>query len=37
LLLPLPDEMAAERPVSTPLAEGVRETIALLREAEVRV
>jgi nucleoside-diphosphate-sugar epimerase len=37
VLLPLPDEMAAERPVSTPLAEGVRETIALLREAEVRV
>jgi nucleoside-diphosphate-sugar epimerase len=37
LLLPLPEEMEAARPVSTPLDEGVRETIALLREAQAPV
>jgi hypothetical protein len=37
VLLPLPEEMEAQRPVTTPLADGVRETIALLREAEARV
>jgi nucleoside-diphosphate-sugar epimerase len=31
VLLPLPEEMEAARPVSTPLAEGVRETIELLK------
>ena len=31
--LPLPEEMDAERPVTTPLAAGVRETIELLRDA----
>jgi nucleoside-diphosphate-sugar epimerase len=36
VLLPLPDEMEAQRPVTTPLADGVRETIALLRQAEAR-
>jgi nucleoside-diphosphate-sugar epimerase len=30
LLLALPEAMEAERPVSTPLAQGVRETIQLL-------
>jgi nucleoside-diphosphate-sugar epimerase len=37
VLLPLPEEMEAVRPVSTPLAEGVRDTIALLRKARARV
>jgi nucleoside-diphosphate-sugar epimerase len=32
-LLPLPEEMDAVNPVSTPLREGVRETIELLRAA----
>jgi UDP-glucuronate 4-epimerase len=31
VLLPLPEEMEAIRPVSTPLAEGVRETTELLK------
>jgi nucleoside-diphosphate-sugar epimerase len=35
-LLPLPEEMEAQRPVTTPLEQGVRETIELLRESEVR-
>lgn len=34
--LPLPEEMEAERPVTTPLQQGVRETIELLRAAEAR-
>jgi nucleoside-diphosphate-sugar epimerase len=34
VLLALPEEMEAERPVSTPLAEGVRDTVAVLREAQ---
>ena len=33
-VLPLPEEMEAERPVTTPLLQGVRETIELLCEAE---
>jgi UDP-glucuronate 4-epimerase len=33
VLLPLPEEMDAERPVTTPLAVGVRDTIELLRDA----
>jgi UDP-glucuronate 4-epimerase len=33
VLLPLPEEMDAERPVATPLQVGVRETIELLRDA----
>jgi nucleoside-diphosphate-sugar epimerase len=33
VLLPLPEDMDAERPVTTPLEVGVRETIELLREA----
>ena len=33
VLLPLPEEMDAERPVATPLQVGVRETIELLRNA----
>jgi nucleoside-diphosphate-sugar epimerase len=33
VLLPLPEEMDAVRPVSTPLREGVRETIELLKGA----
>jgi nucleoside-diphosphate-sugar epimerase len=33
VLLPLPEEMDAVRPVTTPLAEGVRETIELLKGA----
>jgi nucleoside-diphosphate-sugar epimerase len=33
VLLPLPEEMEARRPVSTPLREGVRETIELLEHA----
>lgn len=37
VLLPLPEEMDAARPVSTPLADGVRETIAVLRAAGARV
>lgn len=37
VLLPLPEEMEAVRPVSTPLAVGVRDTIALLRKAQARV
>jgi UDP-glucuronate 4-epimerase len=35
-LLPLPEEMEAQRPVRTPLQQGVRETIELLREAAGR-
>jgi UDP-glucuronate 4-epimerase len=31
--LPLPEEMAAVDPVTTPLADGVRETVAMLRQA----
>lgn len=34
--LPLPEEMEAERPVTTPLEQGVGETIELLRKAEIR-
>lgn len=34
VLLPLPEDMAAERPVSTPLAAGVRETIEVLQRAQ---
>jgi nucleoside-diphosphate-sugar epimerase len=30
--LPLPEDMAAADPVTTPLAEGVRETIEMLRQ-----
>jgi nucleoside-diphosphate-sugar epimerase len=37
VLLPLPEEMEAVRPVSTPLADGVRDTIALLRKAQARI
>jgi UDP-glucuronate 4-epimerase len=33
VLLPLPEGMEAERPVTTPLEVGVRETIELLRDA----
>lgn len=33
VLLPLPEDMEAARPVTTPLAVGVRETIELLRAA----
>jgi hypothetical protein len=33
VLLALPEHMEAERPVSTPLAQGVRETIDLLSSA----
>jgi nucleoside-diphosphate-sugar epimerase len=33
VLLPLPEDMAAARPVTTPLAVGVGETIELLRAA----
>jgi UDP-glucuronate 4-epimerase len=33
VLLPLPEDMEAQRPVTTPLAVGVRETIELLRTA----
>ena len=33
--LPLPEDMAAVNPVTTPLADGVRETIELLRSAGV--
>jgi len=32
VLLPLPEEMDAERPVTTPLTQGVRETIELLKD-----
>jgi UDP-glucuronate 4-epimerase len=32
VLLPLPEEMDAVRPVTTPLAQGVKETIELLKE-----
>jgi UDP-glucuronate 4-epimerase len=32
--LPLPEDMAAKRPVSTPLAAGVRETIEVLQRAQ---
>jgi nucleoside-diphosphate-sugar epimerase len=32
-LLPLPEEMEAQRPVTTPLRQGVRETIELLKGA----
>ena len=31
--LPLPEEMAAVDPVTTPLADGVRETVEMMREA----
>jgi UDP-glucuronate 4-epimerase len=34
VLLPLPEDMAAERPVSTPLDAGVRETIEVLQRAQ---
>lgn len=34
--LPLPEDMETQRPVTTPLGQGVRETVELLREAEVR-
>jgi UDP-glucuronate 4-epimerase len=37
VLLPLPEEMDAVRPVTTPLSEGVRETAELVREAQARV
>jgi UDP-glucuronate 4-epimerase len=37
VLLALPEHMDAERPVSTPLAQGVRETIELLSSAAARV
>ena len=37
MLLALPEEMDAERPVSTPLAQGVRETIDLLSAAAAGV
>jgi hypothetical protein len=33
VLLALPEDMEAERPVSTPLAQGVRETIEVLSSA----
>ena len=36
VLLPLPEEMDAERPVSTPLKDGVRETIEILKGAPER-
>jgi UDP-glucuronate 4-epimerase len=35
--LPLPEEMEAVRPVPTPLSQGVRETVELLRAAQPRV
>ena len=35
--LPLPEEMETARPVTTPLSEGVRETVELLRGAQDRV
>jgi hypothetical protein len=31
--LPLPEEMAAVDPVTTPLADGVRETVEMMRQA----
>lgn len=37
VLLALPEDMGAERPVSTPLAQGVRETIELLSSATAGV
>jgi nucleoside-diphosphate-sugar epimerase len=37
VLLALPEHMEAERPVTTPLAQGVRETIELLSSAAVGV
>jgi nucleoside-diphosphate-sugar epimerase len=37
VLLALPEDMEAERPVSTPLAHGVRETIELLSSAAAGV
>jgi len=37
VLLALPEDMEAERPVSTPLAKGVRETIELMSSAVARV
>ena len=37
VLLPLPEEMDAVRPVTTALADGVRETVELFREAQSRV
>jgi hypothetical protein len=37
VLLALPEDMAAERPVTTPLAQGVRETIELLSSATTGV
>ncbi len=37
VLLALPEHMGAERPVSTPLAQGVRETIELLSSAAAGV
>jgi nucleoside-diphosphate-sugar epimerase len=36
VLLPLPEEMASSRPVTTPLAQGVSETIELLQTAGSR-
>jgi UDP-glucuronate 4-epimerase len=36
VLLPLPEEMEAREPVTTPLEEGVHETIELLADAELR-
>jgi nucleoside-diphosphate-sugar epimerase len=36
-LLPLPEDMESSRPVTTPLGEGVRETIELLQDAAARV
>jgi UDP-glucuronate 4-epimerase len=35
-LLPLPEEMEAVRPVTTPLRDGVRETVEVLAEAQRR-
>jgi UDP-glucuronate 4-epimerase len=36
VLLALPEEMDAERPVTTPLRDGVRETLEMLAEAQQR-
>jgi UDP-glucuronate 4-epimerase len=37
VLLPLPEDMEAREPVTTPLEHGVRETIELLEDAERRI
>jgi hypothetical protein len=37
VLLALPEDMEAERPVTTPLTQGVRETIELLSSAAAGV